>query len=412
MPLSAEAEKKIQGILDGVTDPAAGTGIPGMVFCAIDKSGKYLTTQTSGTIGLDTKDPVTLDTVFWIASCTKIITGIACLQLWEQGKLDIDSSEQLYKVCPELKGMKVLNKDGQLEDRKGEITIRSLLLHIAGFGYTFFNERLRDYKSGFNEFSGNVQDYVNQPLVNQPGTAWEYGINIDWAGITVERITGMSLDEYFKKNIFKPLGINNISFFPSEHMKQHMVKSHQRDSDGKSSEVKVHPNNAPIAASSDADKAKVFNTGGAGCFAKPAEYCILIATILNDGLSPNTGERILKKETVDEMFKNGVPQFPDFGRQPIAAAKPDQTNPLPEIYPQPGNPPQGWGLTFFITIEPGVTGRGPNTGWWAGIVNLFYWIDRAKGVGGMIASQILPFGDPNVLGAWFGCETAVYEGLQ
>ena len=64
-----------------------------------------------------------------------------------------------------------------------------------------------------------------------------------------------------------------------------------------------------------------------------------------------------------------------------------------------------------MTIEPGVTGRGKNTAFWAGIANLFWWADREKGVAGMIASQVMPFGDPNVMGAWFGAETAVYDNL-
>jgi hypothetical protein len=76
-----------------------------------------------------------------------------------------------------------------------------------------------------------------------------------------------------------------------------------------------------------------------------------------------------------------------------------------------GNPPQGWGLSMFITHEPCVTGRGRNTGWWAGIANLFWWCDREKGVAGMIASQIMPFGDPQVMGQWFACEGAVYAAV-
>lgn len=66
-----------------------------------------------------------------------------------------------------------------------------------------------------------------------------------------------------------------------------------------------------------------------------------------------------------------------------------------------GNPPQGWGLSFMLTQEPGPTGRGANTAWWAGIANLFWWCDREKGVAGMIASQVMPFADMNVLGQWY-----------
>jgi len=112
------------------------------------------------------------------------------------------------------------------------------------------------------------------------------------------------------------------------------------------------------------------------------------------------------------MFKNQIPQFPDFARQGLTAAKPEYANPAPEMFPQEGNPPQGWGLSFFQTIEPTGTGRGKNTCWWAGIANLFYWVDREKGVAGMIASQVLPFGDLNVLGAWFQSEKAVYDGIS
>ena len=117
----------------------------------------------------------------------------------------------------------------------------------------------------------------------------------------------------------------------------------------------------------------------------------ILATLLNDGLSPTTGNRILKAETVNEMFTNQVPEFPNFGRQGIPAAKPDFTNPLPDLYPQPAEQEQGWGLSFMLTIHPGQTGRGANTGWWAGLANLFWWCDREKGIAGILATQILPF---------------------
>lgn len=91
-----------------------------------------------------------------------------------------------------------------------------------------------------------------------------------------------------------------------------------------------------------------------------------------------------------EMFSNQIPEFPDFGRQNIPAAKPLYTNALPALYPQEGD--QGWGLTFFLHLQDGLTGRAKGTGWWAGIANLFWWADREKGLGGMITTQILPFG--------------------
>jgi CubicO group peptidase (beta-lactamase class C family) len=135
-----------------------------------------------------------------------------------------------------------------------------------------------------------------------------------------------------------------------------------------------------------------------------------LAVLLNDGTCPRTGVQLLKKTTVDEMFTNQIPQFPQFGRQGIAAAKPLITNPITDMYPMPGNPPQGWGLSFML--NGGQTGRSDSTAWWAGVANLFWWADREKGVGGMVCSQILPFGDARVQGLWVELEMGVYRGLE
>jgi CubicO group peptidase (beta-lactamase class C family) len=110
------------------------------------------------------------------------------------------------------------------------------------------------------------------------------------------------------------------------------------------------------------------------------------------------------------MFTNQVEKFPDFGRQGIPDAKPDLTNPLGDLYPVEGNAPQGWGLTFMMS-NGGPTGRSKTTGFWAGLPNCWWWCDREKGVGGIVCSQILPFGDMKVLGLWFNIETQIYQAL-
>lgn len=137
----------------------------------------------------------------------------------------------------------------------------------------------------------------------------------------------------------------------------------------------------------------------------------MLAVLLNDGTCPRTGTQILQQSTVDEMFKNQVPGFPNFGRQGIPAAKPDLTNPLPDLYPVADNAPQGWGLTFMLANSD-ATGRSKGTGHWAGLANIWWWCDREKGVAGIVASQILPFGDEKVLGLWAGVEAEVYKGLE
>jgi len=405
MGISSQAADNIKAAFDSACADA-NKGIPGLVGVAVGKDGRELFAHASGKRGFGSTEPMTLESIFWIASCTKMITGLACMQLVEQGKLSLDDEEQVTKLCPELKDLSVLQPDGKLEPAKKGVTLRMLLSHTAGFGYTFFHEGLRDHSKpvGYDEFSGHLRDLI-QPLVHQPGEGWQYGVNIDWAGICVERATNMSLNDYFQRNIFQPLGIEHISMFPKANMKAKLAYMNARTSDGQL-QPRDHLLHRPLVVDSQDEIASCVNSGGAGAFALPRDYCQILATLLNDGTSPKTGKEILKKATVDAMFENQIPQFPDFGHQGIPPAKSDLTNAIPDLYP---GDQQGWGLTFMLSSGP--TGRSTSTGHWAGLPNLYWWCDRAKGVAGMICSQILPFADPQVLGLWVKLESEVYSGL-
>lgn len=386
------------------------TRVPGLSFIVVAKDGSKLFHHSAGTrgVGIAPPQPVTDDSVFWIASCTKAVTAIACMQLVEQGVLSLDDSEQLETLLPELKNLQVLKEDGTTEPKQKGITLRMLLTHTAGFGYSFFNERLRDwgYPAGLDEFSGDFED-IKQPLLFQPGERWEYGVNLDWAGLALERATKTRLNDYMQKNIFQPLGLENINMFPTPSMKERLVHLHQRGADGKLTR-RDHLHRRALAVESKEAKDLIFHSGGAGLFATTADYGRIISVLLNDGTCPVTGATILSRETVDQMFTNQIPQLPEFGRQGIPAAKPTHSNPIPELYPNDGAP-QGWGLSFMIT--GGATGRSEGTGWWAGLANLYWWADREKGIGGIMASQVLPFADLRTIGTWIGLEKTVYDAL-
>ncbi|KAG4416232.1 hypothetical protein IFR04_010635 [Cadophora malorum] len=389
--------------------------IPGFVFVAVNKNGDEIFSHASGKRGAETKEPMTLNSVFWIASCTKMVGGIACMQLVEQGKLSLDDADLVGKLAPELKKARILDgfdeKDRPIwKEKKTGITLRHLLSHTSGLGYTFFNPELKKVglPRGIDEFSGRIED-LDPILLFEPGSKFNYGTGIDWACVLVERVTGQSLSEYINANVFSPLSIKNMSFFPPQSMKDNLAHMHQRYPDGHIT-TREHLLRGPLYANTPEQQKNIFNSAGAGLFAQPREYVKIIATLLNNGTSPNTGKQILKAETVNEMFSNQIPNMPNFGREAIQAATPELTNPIPELYPQPKEQEQGWGLTFMLTIHPGATGRGANTGWWAGLPNLFWWADREKGVGGMVASQIVPFADAEVMGLWAGVESAIYQG--
>jgi CubicO group peptidase (beta-lactamase class C family) len=132
--VNQKAQDAVQKNLDGVTNDSS-TGVAGMVFVAVDKEGNEICAVPSGKKGVNNRGPMTMDTVFWIASCTKLLATMACMQACEQGKLSLDDTEQVKKLCPELKDVKVLKEDGSLEDRKTDISLRMLLSHMSGFGY-------------------------------------------------------------------------------------------------------------------------------------------------------------------------------------------------------------------------------------------------------------------------------------
>ena len=141
-------------------------------------------------------------------------------------------------------------------------------------------------------------------------------MDIDFAGFCVERATGLSLNQYFKENIFEPLGLENISMFPNKQMEEELAFMNARAPDGQLS-PRDHLLHRPLVVDTQDDIKSCVNSGGARCFAKPRGYCQILSTLLNDGKSPTTGAQILQKATVDAMFENQIPRFPDFGKQGI-----------------------------------------------------------------------------------------------
>jgi CubicO group peptidase (beta-lactamase class C family) len=107
------------------------TGIPGSSVVVVGRDGKELFAHSAGKRGVNSKESMALDNVYWIASCTKMIVGMACMQLVENGTLSLDDSDQLETLCPELKAVKVLQDDGTLVEKNESITLRMLLTHTG-----------------------------------------------------------------------------------------------------------------------------------------------------------------------------------------------------------------------------------------------------------------------------------------
>ncbi|KKK13560.1 hypothetical protein ARAM_001708 [Aspergillus rambellii] len=405
-------ENALLKINDACTGP--NPRIAGVVCIAVDRNGDPIFSHTSGSTKLGGSQPMDFNSVFWLASCTKLLTGIACMQLVEQGKLSLDDAEQLHQIAPELRELKVLQKNESggfsLVDQAKYITLRMLLTHTSGFSYAMNSFELCEWSQpvGLDDFSGRRDDILYRPLVFQPGTGVQYGVGIDWVGVVIERVAKISLEDYFQRFIFNPLEINNTSFFPRPDMISRLAYLHHRGPDG-SLTVVDHILRYPLL-SSQYDPRNSFCMGGCGCFGTAPDYATILAVLLNNGKSPKTHARLLRPETVEEMFTDQIPEFPLFHNEFVPSAKPSLANARPVI-PKPGNPSDGWGLTFALSHDVSPTGRPMRSAWWEGLANVHWFVDRENGVAMILAAQVMPDGDFEVTRLYHEVEEEIYASL-
>jgi methyl acetate hydrolase len=346
-------------------------------------------------------DPMTADSVFWIASMTKAITSAGAMQLVEQGRLSLD--QPIGALLPELAAPNVLegfdaNGDPILRSAKTEITLRHLMTHTAGFCYGMWNGDMVTYleKSGLPAVTTCKNDALKTPLSSDPGTRWEYGINIDFVGKAIEAVSGQRLDAYLRDNIFAPLGMTDTGFKIGPSQRERLVGMHARTPDGAL---------APIPF--EIEQEPEFHMGGGGLYGTAGDYIKFTRMILNKGRGHDqgNGNRVLRPETVATMSQNHIG---DLNMTRMVAAMPAVTNDV-DLYP---DIVKKWGLSFMINTAVTPEGRSPGSLAWAGLANTYFWIDPSRDVTGVILMQLLPFADRHCLDAFAGFERSVYAGLD
>jgi CubicO group peptidase (beta-lactamase class C family) len=367
--------------------------VPGVVAMATDRSS----TIYEGAYGkrvLGEPAAMTLDTVAWIASMTKALTGAAAMQLVEQGKLDLDAPAA--KVAPDLEKAEVLegfDSGGQPRTRapKRPITLRHLLTHTAGFGYEIWSEDVAKYQTAKN-IPGIItceHAALTTPLLFDPGDRWFYGISIDWAGKMVEAVSGKRLGQYLQQNLFAPLGMTSIAYKITPDMRSRLAKIHQREEGDKlvpqmELEIPQEPQ---------------FDMGGGGLYGTAGDYLKFVRMMLNRGKA--NGAQVLKPETVDLMSKNAMGDARVCLLKTAAAPLSNDAEFFPGVE-------KTWGLTFQINAAKAPTGRPAGGLMWAGLANTYFWIDQATGIGGVYITQILPFADKKSLPLYYAFESAFY----
>ncbi|MBS0363918.1 MAG: beta-lactamase family protein [Proteobacteria bacterium] len=332
--------------------------------------------------------PMDLDTVFWIASMTKAIASVAALQLVERGQLTLDGD--LASLVPELGALQVLEiaADGtrSLRPAKRGPTLRELLTHTSGFAYGFSSADLDAHvqETGAPNANNGTRAALVQPLLFDPGEGWFYGIGIDWAGVVIEAASGQRLDAYLAQNITGPLGMADTGFGADP---ARLAGVHVR---GPESLIQI-PFGFPPSP-------EVHSAGG-GLYATAPDYGRFLRMLLNGG--ELDGERVLSADGV-----RGLSEVQTGNRRTgwWTTAQPNLSNDF-DLHP---GLPAGHGLATMVAPQDLPEGRRAGSLAWGGLANTYYWVDPAAGRAGVLMTQLLPFGDREVLALFKALERDAY----
>jgi hypothetical protein len=361
----------------------SGIRIPAFSIARIERSGSPYIYVHGPALWSEGK-PLTINSIFRIYSMTKAIASVGMLQLVEQKQIALD--DPLNQILPEMASIPILMPDGSLKTSATPITLRQLMTHTAGFAYIFNNQKLADFKKP------EGWPYKDYPRVFEPGTRYYYGTNVDWVGRLIEKLSGMDLETYLKKNVTGPLGMSRTFFSVPDSLANEIVSMGRMlpGDSSKMNELKddrtknIHPTQ--------------YNAGG-GLFSTINDYSRFLQMILNGG-SLN-GKRILRKETVDMMFQN---QIGNLYTDPLDKVKGQNIEDPSSDYVARGK----WGLAWALD-STGRNGRSLGTAYWSGAANTYFSIDRKKGRAAVLFTNFFPFGHKEARELFYKVENEIYR---
>jgi len=362
------------------------TKIPGVVALVVDNEN-VLYSAAFGKQNATAEIPMSMGTLFNIASMTKPVAATAIMILVEEGKLDLD--DPISKYVPEFGGKTVIStfkdEDGAYttQPARQEITIRNLMSHSSGLAYGFSSTTVFRLNGG-NAFSDNE----DLPLVYEPGTALSYASGIAFVANVLQTITEQSLDVFLAERIFEPLSMIDTTYVVPPGKISRVATIHNMTEKGLVE--------APVP-----DEVRSSVSGDYGLYSTAPDYAKFIQLFLNNGFAPD-GTRLLEEETIRIIGEN---QLGD-----VRVSLQDEPTPsIARVFPL-GAGRDGFGVGFPVTgphKDPKI--RLPGSMSWAGLFNTQFWIDRKAGLGAVLLMQYLPFYDEDAIATLSGFEQRVYE---
>jgi len=393
---SSERLERLHNLMQQTVDQKQIAGI----VTILARHGKIVDYRTYGERDMSTHAPMTKDVIFRDYSMTKPVTGVAMMILYEQGKWL--PSDPIAKFIPEFAHLKVYNgvdADGKpvLVDPDHAPTMRELMSHTAGFTYGFFGSTPVDkmYRESQPLQSKNLQEFIDKmarlPLLYQPGKGWTYSMSMDIEGYIVEKLSGQSLPDFMRDQIFKPLGMKDSAFYVPTDKRNRFSAVYTTGPNGEIVPVEA----GPSGRSTEYATQPTMPSGGGGLVSTAADYYRFAQMLLSKG--ELDGKRILAPATVKLMTSNHVPAELLTGHFGIG-----------QMVMRPGF---GYGFNCAVVFDPPEANlpEGKGTFFWDGAAGTWFWDDPTNDIVfiGMIQRMLGP-ASPNLE---FESRAVVYGAL-
>ena len=352
----------------------------------VARKGKIVHFEAQGWRHKEENQPMEKDAIFSLASMTKPIVSTALMMLWEDGKFMLD--DPISKWLPSYANKQVLDPLTSRRTPARPVTVRHILSHTSGLSLTATTgpTPLTDGSGADLTADGEpiepqaaaqpgaparprtlleaVERAVGSPLAFQPGERWQYGSSTDFVAILVEKMSGMTIDEYVRAKIFQPLGMRDTFYnIPREKVAK-VAALYRPDKDGKITLFRKPEFRGPT-----------FGRGIAGLNGTAGDYFKFTQMLLSGG--EYNGHRLLGRMTVDMMFSNH-----------IGTGKP--------VYIRGDG--YGFGLGFGVLTNPAKSGDALSIGTftWGGANGTLFWIDPQEDLIGILMIQINPYSHFNI----------------
>ena len=349
----------------------------------VARHGKIVDLKAYGKKDLASGSPMATDTIFRIFSMTKVVTGVAMMILYEQGKWH--PQDPISNYIPEFAHLKVFKRvdaNGQMitEDPVHPPTMHELMTHTAGFTYGIFGDGPVDkaYQAQGVMASKNLQEMIDKlstiPLLYQPGTKWVYSASMDIQGYIIEKLSGQSLPDFMHDHIFVPLKLKDSGFYVPNKKWNRFATLYAENAKG---ELMAAPA-IPGAGLGDYRSQPTMPSGGGGMVSTAQDYARFAQMLLNGGALD--GVRVLAPATVQLMSANHLPPALLTGEFSIG--------------PERIRPGMGWGYDCAVIYDPPTADEivGKGTFFWIGAADTWFWIDPTNDLVfvGMTQHQIGP----------------------